>query len=45
LHEIEEIEEAADLTDADKAALLYGNAERCYGYTGAEATRPAVAAR
>jgi predicted TIM-barrel fold metal-dependent hydrolase len=36
IHEIEEIEEADDLTDADKAAVLYKNAERFYGFKGAE---------
>lgn len=45
LHEIEEIEEAGDLTTADKTAILSGNAERFYAYTGTPAREPAVAAK
>jgi uncharacterized protein len=45
LHEIEEIEEAEDLSDADKAAVLYQNAERFYGYAGADLPQSALAGR
>ncbi len=40
LHEIEEIVEDAELSDADKRAVLYGNAERFYKYTGADIAQP-----
>jgi predicted TIM-barrel fold metal-dependent hydrolase len=36
LHEIDEIVEDAELTEADKRAVLSGNAERFYNYTGAD---------
>ena len=44
-HEIEELSENPELTDADKAAILHGNAERFYGLTRAAAAeaRPAAA--
>jgi len=41
LHEIEEIVEADDLTEEDKKAVLFGNAERFYGFKPA-ATKAAV---
>lgn len=36
LHEIDEIVQLDELTEADKRAVLYGNAERFYNYSGAE---------
>lgn len=44
LHEIEEIRESPQLTPADKAAVLSGNAERFYDYT-ADRVGGAVARR
>lgn len=43
LHEIDEILEDAELTDDDKRAVLYGNAERFYNYAGAGIPMPAGA--
>ena len=40
LHEIDEIVEAPELGEADKRAVLYGNAERFYNYTGADIPQP-----
>ena len=41
LHEIEEIEESEELTDADKRAILCDNAARFYAYAGAPVASPA----
>jgi len=40
LHEIDEIVEYPELTEDDKRAILYKNAERFYNYTGADIPQP-----
>ena len=41
--EIEEIEESTELSEADKDAVLFGNAMRFYDYAGADLREPVAA--